>query len=122
MKQGVQPALALTPADTPAAMRISHDTLIDRAGQHRRSGISWLIYGPDTASIMASIHPTISGPQIAPLAPVSEGLALLRDRLAAVSSIADIESYNELAAAAANHPNAVLVIAMVDVDDAVEAS
>ena len=82
MALGFQPALAPTFDQVVPAMEASHDALILRAGRARASGVSWEVYGPELAGVLArtlaagSAHgPNISGT-------FTEGLAKLAWHLA----------------------------------------
>jgi hypothetical protein len=65
---GWQPGLAPVLDEVVPAMNATHDALILRAGRDRVSGISWEIYGPELAGVLArtrgggsSRGPNVSG-------------------------------------------------------------
>jgi hypothetical protein len=50
---GWQPGLAPVLDQVVSCMNVTHDALILRAGRDRVSGISWEIYGPELAGVLA---------------------------------------------------------------------
>lgn len=114
-----QAGIAGTPGDVGAAMSQTHDALIEQWGKNRRSGISWLIYGPPLVAAICRIQGHIRNGFAGDL---QDGWNRLEGMLATGEETVPDDYLENMKRWAANFMNPTLIIAFCDIRQPREAT